>query len=415
MTRPMHIALVTHHYAPEVGAPQRRWSALVPRFIEAGHHVTVLTPPPHYPAGRVEHLPLEQRPGSASVGEHGERVLRVRFREHGPDLLSRTSDQCVAAADTVLRGVRELWPADRRPDVVIATVPGIPSIGAGVALRRALRAPLVVEMRDAWPDLIEPSGMIGDVRRRRGWRGAVTAQIHRVMTHLQRDAAAIVTTTESFADVLRDRGMPQVEVVRNGVYLDEVPHLTPTADGPRRLRVLYLGTVGRSQGLDTAVRAAGLLHRRGAPVDLRIVGPGADYPRLLTMAWRSGAPVELLGAVPRPEVFEHYRWADSLLVSLRAWLPLRWTVPSKLYEAMATGRHVTGVVEGESAEIVRGTGAGDVVPPEDPEALADLWTGLATDRSRLTVSPTGREWAFEHSDYDRLAAHYLDVLEQVRR
>jgi len=410
----LHIGLVTHHYAPEIGAPQRRWGALVPRFVAAGHRVTVLTPPPHYPSGTAEGLPPELRAGAVTTGEHGETIHRVRFRRHGPDLLSRTVDQGVAAADSVLRGTARLGRPGRRPDVLIASVPGIPSIGAGVALSRLLRVPLVVEMRDAWPDLIGPSGVMsggsGSGRRRL----AATA-VHRSMTWCQADAAAVVTTTETFAAVLRDRGMAQVHVVRNGADLGEVVPLRPDPDTDRPLRVLYLGTVGRSQHLETAVQAVGLLTGRGERVDLRIVGPGVDHARLRELAGAHGGAVEVIGAVPRSEVARHHRWADSLLVSLRDWEPFRWTVPSKLYEALATGRHVTAAVDGEAADLVRSTGAGDVVPPEDPAALADLWQALSRDRARLDVGAGGRAWALEHSDDDRLADAYLGILRGVAR
>lgn len=52
-------------------------------------------------------------------------------------------------------------------------------------------------------------------------------------------------------------------------------------------------------------------------------------------------------------------------VQLRDWEPFAWTVPSKLYEALATGKHVTAILAGEAADIVRSTGAGDVVAPGD--------------------------------------------------
>lgn len=405
----MHIALITHHYEPEVGAPQRRWTALVRRFIAAGHRVTVLAPAPHYPGGRRVLSNEDLSPGATAAGHHGEIVLRLRFREHGPGLVSRTIDQSVTAVHAVARGLRELRRRKDRPDVVVVTVPGIPSIGAGVVLHHLLRVPLVIEMRDAWPDLIEPSGMLGPTGRRRGWRRPVAAATGKLITGAQRDANAIVTTTESFARILADRRMKRLEVVRNGAYLEEVPFLGPAQhDGP--LRILYLGTVGRSQGLVTAVRAAAALHGRGVPVELRIVGQGVDLERVRALAEKLGAPVEVLSAVPRSEVFDHYRWAHTLLVALRGWKPLEWTVPSKLYELMVSGRHVTGVLAGEAASIVRSTGAGDVVAPEDVEGLTDLWAALAADRSRLAVGTGGREWALDNANYERLTAHYLTLL-----
>lgn len=410
----MHVVLVTHHYPPEVGAPQRRWGALVPRFVDAGHRVTVLAPSPHHPDGVAGDLSPEERPGARAQGPFGERIVRLRFRPHGTDLPSRVRDQTVAAIDAVVQGLRDLRGADR-PDVVVSTVPGIPSIGAGAVLKRALRVPHVVEMRDAWPDLVEPSGMLGGPGGpKRQARRMLTHAIHVHITARQKHAAAVVTTTHRFAEVLRDRGVRHVEVIRNGAYLDEIPHLGPR-DGDGPLRVVYVGTVGRSQGLHTAIEAVDLLARRGVPVELRIVGSGAEVEHLRALAERSAGSVDVRGRVPRAEVIDHYAWADTLLVSLRAWTPLSWTVPSKLYEALATGRHVTGVVAGEAAGIIGETGAGHTVPPEDPVALAALWERLSADRARLEVGERGRAWAYGHCDYDRLAERYLALLEEVRR
>lgn len=407
----MHIVLVTHHYLPEVGAPQRRWRELVARFVAAGHRVTVLAPPPHYPLGRAEQLAPEERPRATSHGPGGETIHRVRFREHGPDLPSRSADQLMTALDSILVGARRLR-GRNRPDVLIATAPGVPSIAAGFLLARCRprRVPLVVEMRDAWPDLIAPSGMWGT--RRRGWRATAIRGAHRLVTAAQRNSAAVVTTTASFAGVLRTRRVRRVDVVRNGAPLDEAPHAAPVPDRDA-LHVLYLGTIGRSQGLGTAVRAASILTRRGVPVVLRLVGSGFDEDALREEAESLGAPVEFHGRVPRSEVDEQYRWADTVLVSLRAWDPFEWTVPSKLYEAMVAGRHVSASLTGEAALVLREAGAGDVVPPENAQELAALWAGLADDRSRLDVGDRGRRWVAEHANFDRLAEHYLTILDEV--
>lgn len=410
----MHIVLVTHHYFPEVGAPQRRWQNLSERFVAAGHRVTVLAPSPHYPSGHAGELIEDLRPGSVGVGPGGEAIRRLRFRDHGTDLRSRTWDQLVAAQDAVRTGSRTLRGAQTRPDVVIATAPGIPSIGAGFALSRLLRVPLVVEMRDAWPDLIAPSGIWGGTTRR-GWRGAATTATHRLVTGGQRHAAAVVTTTASFAEVLRERQMRRVDVVRNGVELDTVRFLEPPPRRRETLNVLYLGTMGRSQALLTAVRASTVLASRGVPIRVRMVGSGFEDALLAAEARRLRAPVEFLGRIPRSEVEAQYGWADTVHVSLRAWDPFAWTVPSKLYEAMATGRHLSASLTGEAARVIREGGAGDVVPPECPAALADLWDDLANDRERLQIGASGRDWVTEHANFDRLAAHYLELLDLVVR
>jgi colanic acid biosynthesis glycosyl transferase WcaI len=402
--RPLHVVLVTHHFAPETNPPAVRWRELSARFVAAGHRVSVLAPPAHYPAGRTADTePRRHRVVEAGPG--GETVHRVRFREHGLDLASRLLDQIRAAVDSVVLGRRRLRGADR-PDVVVATAPGVPSLLAGLALAGP-RRPVVVEMRDAWPDLIEASGMWGPAR---GARRVLVRIAAALVTWAQLRAALVVTTTVAFAEVLRQRGVRRVAVVRNGVAPIGSPGPLPARDA---LHVLYLGTTGRSQGLTTAVRAAATLSERGVPVRVRLVGSGFDDDALRAEIEELGAPVELVGRVPRAQVPAHYSWADTVLVALRDWPPFAWTVPSKLYEAMAVGRHVSAAVAGEAADVVLAAGAGDVVPPEDAEALVLLWAGLAADRSRLEVGAGGRRWVAEHADLDRLAARYLDLLDEV--
>ena len=136
----MRVILLSHYYEPEVGAPQRRWSAFVPHFVRAGHDVVVITAAPHYPLGRA----LGPGRGTAR-GRHGETVVRVPFLRYGGGRGRRFADQLVTAACSLLPALRS------RPDVVVATVPGLPSLVVGRVVSRLTGAPLVVEMRDACP------------------------------------------------------------------------------------------------------------------------------------------------------------------------------------------------------------------------------------------------------------------------
>src|SRR5438552_2888752 len=51
--RPVHFAILTQYYPPEIGAPQGRLSDLARRLAERGNRVTVLTAMPSYPRGIV--------------------------------------------------------------------------------------------------------------------------------------------------------------------------------------------------------------------------------------------------------------------------------------------------------------------------------------------------------------------------
>ncbi len=408
----MQILLLTHYFEPENGAPQRRWSALIEKLVHQGHAVRVVAPTPHYPTGRAPAaMRAHLRPGASSVGAHGATVHRVSFLPHNSSIVSRTADH-IWVAQRSIRAVMRLAGEGFEPDVVIATAPGLPTLAAGRTIARRLGVPLVAEMRDAWPDLVSHTpGLAGG----RGLVARVKQSVHEAVTGLQRGAATVVTTTESFARVLRERGIGNVHVIRNGTVLERYASIPATVHDHQELRVLYMGTVGRSQGLEYLVRATATARDRGLPVATRIVGYGADLRNLRELNASLGGPVDIRGKVGPDEVFGHYAWADTTVVSLRAWEPFEWTVPSKLYELMATGKHVSAIVAGEAADLVLESECGDVVAPGSVEAIVALWEGLLGDRERVSSREEGRAWVARNVDYEILAERYSEVLEAAAR
>ena len=408
----MRILLLTHHYAPEVGPPQLRWSGLVRDFREAGHEVHVIAPPPHYPLGQL--LPGQDpgQVGTLQTGEHGETVHRVAWRPSGGRAISTLLDQLVSAGHGTVVALRRRQMI--AADVVVATVPALPTMAAGWLTSRLLRVPLVLEMRDAWPDLAADARNPGtSVKQMVRWYAVAAAA--RGATFLQRRADLVVTTTEGFADVLRRRGIHEVATVRNAYH--QVPGLGAREALPARerrpgdpLHIVYVGTVGRAQGLETAARALARVRAAGVDARLRVVGTGARLGLLQRVVEDLQVPVDVVGPQPREAIHAHYRWADTLLVSLRDWRGLLWAVPSKLYEALALGLHVSGVVDGETRKIVEETGAGFAVDPGDDEALAREWIELARNRPRPRRDRM-RAWVTEHASEEGTSAAYLRLLE----
>lgn len=404
---------------PETGAPQRRWDSLIREFVAAGHEVAVLCPPPHHPMGTVpERFKHYYRRGSAERAENGALVFRVGYLPHRGDIVTRTLDHMVSSLTSIGRAAKLIRRKKFVPDVIIATAPAIPTLIAGQQLSKRFSIPLIVEMRDAWPDLVTHVSGLGST----GSGGPISFAkklVHRYVTSLQRSATQIVTTTERFGRILENRGMPRVGVVRNGANVSRFTQLPPIDSDHEELRVIYLGTMGRSQGLDVVIRAAHKLKQQGVPVHVRMIGSGHDRGSLMVLNQELGSPVEILPAIAPDQVAAQYEWADTTLVSLRDWKPFEWTIPSKLYEVLSSGRHVTGILAGEGAEILATAqplpdGRPDVVvQPGNVDALVDYWRDLAEHREKLTVGTSGREWVESNVSYDKLAKRYFEILDGV--
>lgn len=395
--RPLRVSLLVHSYWPESSPPQRRWTALLKEFCATGWDIDVITPVAHAPAGRRD-LPakLAGRAFRRQKGQFSEQIRRVPYLPHGNSQLTRFIDHCFSAAMSVPVGL-----FTPRPDVVIATAPSLPILAAGYLLARLRRAPLIVEMRDAWPDLARDSRMV---------KGRVKSLVEVAVDFIQHRADLVVTVTEGFAETLRGRGIKNVATVSNGLHVDTIPVLSPPEPERGTFEALYLGNHGASQRLEVVIRASALV---GDSMHLHLVGDGTRKPALQKLASELNAPVTFHPSLHGPAVMARYASADTCIVSLRDdWKSFETTVPSKTYEVLSLGRHVTAIVIGEAARIVADAEAGDIVA-SGPEAVAELWRELAADRSRLVRDDTSRQWVKEHADYSLLADRYMGLIEKL--
>ncbi|MCU1531356.1 MAG: glycosyltransferase WbuB [Arthrobacter sp.] len=393
----LRITLLTHSYWPEQSPPQRRWTAMVKEFSRSGWNIDVVTPVAHYPFGR-RGLPrrLAGRPFRVQKGQFTETILRVPYLRHGNSRAARLLDQCYSAALSVPAGL-----SLRKPDVVIVTAPALPSLAAGYVLAKLRGVPLIVEMRDAWPDLARDARLV---------QGGVKSVVERLVDFVQHRADLVVTVTEGFAATLRSRGLRNVATVSNGLHLDSIPVLDPPELERPVFEALYLGNHGESQRLDVAIRASAVV---GESMHLHLVGYGTQRPALEKLARSLNAPVTFHAPLSGEAIMKRYSSADTCLVSLRDdWKSFETTVPSKTYEVLAVGRHVTAVVRGEAARIITDAEAGDIVA-SDPEALAALWRELAADRGRLVRNGNSRQWVKTHAEYGQLASRYRELIREL--
>jgi hypothetical protein len=370
---------------------------MIKEFSHSGWDVDVITPVAHYPFGR-RALPrwMAGRPFQLRGGQFTEKILHVPYLRHGNSRAARLLDQCFSAALSIPAGLMV-----RKPDVVIVTAPALPSLAAGYALAKLRRVPLIVEMRDAWPDLARDARLV---------QGSVKSLAERAVEFVQQRADLVVTVTEGFAETLRSRGLRNVATVSNGLHLDAIPVLdAPELERPV-FEALYLGNHGESQRLDVAIRASALV---GSSMHLHMVGHGTQRPALMELARQLNAPVTFHPPLTGDAMLERYASADTCLVSLRDdWKSFETTVPSKTYEVLAIGRHVTAIVRGEAARIISDADAGDIVA-SDPEAVAALWRELATERGRLVKNGDGRQWVKTHAEYGHLAGRYMDLISEL--
>lgn len=404
----MRILFLTDNFPPETNAPATRTYEHARSWAAAGHQVTVLGNVPNFPTGKV-FQGYKNRLWQRETMD-GIRVVRVwTYVTANEGFLKRSLDYFSFAVTGVIGGL--FLP---RPDVIVATSPQIFTALAGCILAWIKRRPFVFELRDLWPDSIVAVGAMRD--------GPLLRALRRLEYWLYHRAAKIVSVTNAFKRILVDNGVPQekIAVIRNGVDLQAfVPGPKPS-DLERRLGLegkfvaAYVGTLGMAHGLDSLLSAAEQLRDRSNLVFL-LVGTGAERAKLEADKERRRLDnVVFVGSVDKEEVKQYWRLCDVALVLLRDVSLFLHVIPSKMFEAMGTGRPIILGVRGESQELLAESGAGIAIAPENPPALAEALVRMMDNPTLCrNMGDAGRRFVEVAFDRRGLATEMLNVLEEA--
>lgn len=387
----MRVLFLTHYYPPELGAAPARIAALARGLGERGVEVTVHTGFPHYPSGKIA-PPYRNRP--IRIERDGPvRVLRSAvLPAPNRGVARRLADHAAFAAGAVASA-----PAAGAVDVVVAESPPLFTAAAGVLYARLKGAALALNVSDLWPESAIELGVLS-----RGGRAASAAAALARLCY--RNARLITAPTTGIVETLSARP----EAVRKTVHVPPavdlerfaaLPAAAPRSGAP--LRVLYAGTLGIAQGLDTLVQAAALAGPEVAELLIAGEGPEGEHLGALVRA-QDLAHVRLLGPVATRDIPALYGSVDAGVVPLRDLPVFADALPTKLFEVLAAGRPAIVAARGEAAALVQGAGAGLAVAPQDPPALAEAFRQLhASPALALQMGARGRDHA---RNFDRGAA-----------
>jgi glycosyltransferase involved in cell wall biosynthesis len=402
----VNILVVSQWFPPEPGGGPARFLEMATLWQAGGNEVTILAGIPNWPTGRV----AQGYERKLLVRERyaGLRVVRSWvFATPNEGVVKRIANHASFLASAPLASLF----ATRRPDVVVATSPPLFAALAGLGIATRFGVPLVLDIRDLWPDAIFALGQVRQPAAR--W---LLRSVERL---LYRQAAAVVAVSPQFRQPILARGAAAVEVIPNGADLQFFCPGRPDTELRRALGwdgkfvVLYAGTIGMAHGLRTMLDAADL--SRDTPVHFALAGEGAERARLEAEAVHRGlANVQFLPLQPRERMPALYLASDVCLVTLRPISLFERFIPSKIFEIMACGRPLIAAVAGEARDVVQAAGAGVPVEPGSGARLAEGVRQAMNSDALEQMGASGRSFVEENYDRAEMAQRYLRVLRTAR-
>ena len=376
----MNILFLTDNFPPEVNAPATRTFEHAKVWVALGHKVTIITCAPNYPEGKV--YAGYQNKWFQRENIDGINVLRVKtFMSPNSGTLKRILDYLSFMVSSFICGIFV-----RKPDVIIGTSPQFFTVVSAWMLSVIKQRPFVFELRDIWPASFNAVGV------------RVNPFILYLLTKLEiflyHRASLIVAVTDSFRNELVRRGVNsrKITVVKNGVSLGQALPYNSGSVKPEwilekynlrgKFVVGYIGTLGLAHNLSCVVAAAKNLVKT-EDIVIMLVGAGAQKLALQDEVKKLQIEnVMFVDKQPRSVILDFWSVCDISLLSLANSKVFQSVIPSKMFEAMASGCPIVAAIPaGEATEIISKNKVGLCVAPNDPAQLSDCILDLYNRKS----------------------------------
>lgn len=336
------------------------------------------------------------------VIDHAARDRRVEFHVINTSTSKRSADgrgwfdRILMQGLRMVRGARQLHHLleDHAVDVVHLTTAGQLGLIRDLlfmTIARRQRVPVAYHLH---------FGRLPELARQQGveWR---------FLARSLRRAAVVIALDHSTAEAIRS-ALPGVHVVRvpNPVALETLPD--PTGGTSRR--IVFLGWVTPTKGIEDLLVAWPGFHEEHADWDLQIIGPyEPGYLDSLYSRFEM-AGVTFTGEVPHEDALKSLAQAGILVLPSHT-----EAFPYAVLEAMALARPVVATRVGAIPEILA-DGCGVLIDPHDPHGLARELKALARDPvQRSELGRRGRERISRDFRIDGVFASYLGVWTALNR
>lgn len=374
MTIPLHIALVTETWRPEINGVAMTLGRITDGLRHLGHRFTL-----------------------------------VRPRQHANDLpATETNLREVLVAGCPIPGYRGLrfglpakarllkaWRADR-PHIIQVATEG-PLGASAIAAARELDIPVVSEFHTNFHAYSRHYGF--------GWlEGLVAMHLRR----LHNKSAVTLAPTFAVARELTDAGYRTVRVVSRGV---DIALFNPQRRSKalraqwgvsdEQLVVTYVGRLAAEKNLLLVTQAFAAIRELHSNARLLFVGDGP----LRTQLQRSDATYIFAGMRREEDLAAHYASADLFLFP-----SLTETFGNVTLEALASGLGVVAYDCAAANELIRNGDNGRVVPGNHNDAFIAAALELARNPAMLATLRERAHTSVRHLDWGHISNQLADIL-----
>ncbi|MBC1499192.1 glycosyltransferase family 4 protein [Listeria weihenstephanensis] len=351
------VLLISQNFYPEIGSAANRMKYVF-QTLSMTHQVTLITTEPGYPN---QNLYREDQFWEEQLDEKDVIRIKVRTKNYTRNIMKRF----LFYLEIMLQFIRAILKQKKTVDVIYISTPPI-SVGiAGLFAKSFLKARLIVEVRDLWPE-----ALVGINRWNKPWLLRLAYMLEK---RIYRRADEIIVNSEGFVDYIVGKGIAKEKI-----------HFVPNSLTERELKVgaklkkehlkeeytvIYAGNIGLAQEMEDFFDMAERF-QKDPKVQFKIFGYGFRLEEAKKQLLdRNLTNITILCPQNRSFVLEEIKKADIAYVTLVDHPVFETVLPGKIIDYMGMGIPIIGNVSGYSDEVIRNAGCGYTYQHGETDAM----------------------------------------------
>ena len=363
----MKLLFFSHYFTPESNAPALRTHEHCCHWVKLGAEVTVITCAPNCPDGKVYKNYKNKLFQKETID--GIKVIRIwTFLAANKGFIKRVINFISYMFMALFVAIFYC----RKVDIIIATSPQFFCGWAGVLFKWIKRKPLILEIRDIWPESILAVGALK--------RNFIFKFLEKLEVIMYKSANKIITVGNGYKKEIKNKGIKseKIAVILNGIdknFLNLEKNNLFFNDfiknSQDKFICSYIGTVGMAHGLQILLDTAIIARDNGQDdIIFAIVGAGAELQNLKDKAKKMKLKnIIFTDRINRKHIPSAIESSNAVLVHLKSNNLFKTVIPSKIFEIMALEKPILMGVSGEALDIVEDANAGIHIKPESAKSL----------------------------------------------
>ncbi|HEK9101199.1 glycosyltransferase family 4 protein [Bacillus pfraonensis] len=383
------VLIVAQNFYPEIGSAANRIKNIYSELTEKGYDVTILTTDPRYPN---QNLYKNQEFWDEEFLDN-EKIIRVKpkTRKYTNNMIRRL----FLYLEITFRFIMAIFGMKEKYDHVFVSTPPIFIGLAGIFAKKRLKANLILDVRDLWPESLLGVGVFSN--------RFVLSIAYGLEKFLYRSADRIIVNSEGFIPYIELKGIPRgiISFMPNSLTEKELKMVThqPAMDAKKQehITVIYTGNIGLAQDIRKLIDVAEHL-KNYEHIKFKIIGYGfKSYEVAEVIKRKSLSNIQIVKAKSRSATLKEVAKAHIAYVSLVDEKVFQTVLPGKIIDYMCMQKPIVGDVSGYAKKVITEAECGIISHDRTVEELGKHILTLAENEVvRRRKGKNGHGYAFQH-------------------